>query len=68
MTRRFLYLMGIDWRWIKQRPHHLAEQLLRRHSLLAVFRPSPRRFRWPRNDSRVPRVPLVPTLVQGPAR
>lgn len=25
--RRVLYLMHVDWRWIKQRPHFLAEEL-----------------------------------------
>lgn len=67
-TRRILYLMAVDWRWIKQRPQHLAEQLARRHHVLAVYRPSPRRFAWPHNRSPVRRIPLLPTLVQGPLR
>ena len=67
-TRRILYLMAVDWRWIKQRPQHLAEQLSRRHHVLAVYRPSPRRFSWPHNRSPVRRIPLIPTLVQGPLR
>jgi teichuronic acid biosynthesis glycosyltransferase TuaH len=34
---RVLYLMFVDWRWMKQRPHILAEGLARDHPLLVLY-------------------------------
>src|SRR5690242_14990871 len=35
---RILYLMHVDWRWIKQRPHFLAEALMTHYELLVMDR------------------------------
>ncbi|HEX2863415.1 MAG TPA: glycosyltransferase, partial [Deinococcales bacterium] len=57
---RILYLMHVDWRWVKQRPHHLAEGLNGWADLLVLFRPARGRSRLPANPSRVRRWPLLP--------
>src|SRR5271155_4406099 len=36
--RRILYLMHVDWRWIKQRPQFLAEGLAEHHDVLVLHR------------------------------
>lgn len=57
---RLLYLMHVDWRWIKQRPHFIAEHLAEKHDVLAAFRINPARGRLSGNTSRVHRIPLLP--------
>ena len=32
-----LYLMHVDWRWIKQRPHFLAEELSKRNYVYVLY-------------------------------
>lgn len=59
-ARRILYLMHVDWNWIKQRPHFLAEQLATRHNVLVVYRASRMRLRLPGNPTSVARLPLLP--------
>ena len=50
-----LYLMHVDWRWIKQRPHFLAE-ILSEDLDLAVVHPLKRgRSALPENHSAVTR-------------
>ncbi len=56
---RILYVMHCDWRWIKQRPHFLAEQLTRKHRVIVLYPRDPRRTGWPRNRSRVLRIPFL---------
>ena len=34
---RILYIMGIDWQWIYQRPHILAEKLAQDYDVTVVF-------------------------------
>jgi len=46
MRRRILYAMHIDWRWIKQRPQFLAEELATEHDVQVVHRLIPG-FRGP---------------------
>lgn len=36
MTKKILYLMHLDWRWIKQRPHFIAEGLSKRYDVTVV--------------------------------
>ncbi len=57
---RILYLMHIDWRWIKQRPHFLAENLAEKHDLLAIYRINPSRWKLCRNVSSLRRMPFLP--------
>jgi hypothetical protein len=40
---RVLYLMHVDWGWIRQRPHHLAEGLAARHDVQVLYPVSWRR-------------------------
>jgi teichuronic acid biosynthesis glycosyltransferase TuaH len=57
---RILYLMHIDWGWIKQRPHFIAEQLADKHKVLVAYRINPSRKRMCGNTSRLRRMPLLP--------
>lgn len=34
--KKILYLMNVDWNWIKQRPHFLAEQLMQYYDITVV--------------------------------
>ena len=35
-NNNLLYLMGIQWNWIKQRPHYIAEGLAERYNLVTL--------------------------------
>lgn len=37
MKKKMLYLMHIDWDWIKQRPHFIAEYLQQNYDLIVVY-------------------------------
>ncbi|MES2935533.1 MAG: hypothetical protein V4805_18825 [Pseudomonadota bacterium] len=37
MRKRILYVMHVDWDWIKQRPHFIAQHLSLSHDLLVAF-------------------------------
>lgn len=39
-----LYIMNVDWNWIKQRPHYLAEGLASKYKLIIVYQ-----YRYKRN-------------------
>lgn len=57
-----LYLMHVDWRWIKQRPHFLAELLADELDLVVAHPVHRDRASLPTNDSRVSRRPLLRTI------
>jgi teichuronic acid biosynthesis glycosyltransferase TuaH len=63
--KRILYLMQVDWRWIRQRPHILAEGLTQDNTVLVAHRYYLDRARHPANPSPVVRTGLVPTLDRG---
>lgn len=69
---RLLYVMHVDWDWIRQRPQSLAGQLAREPGLdlLVAYLPNWRRGRLVRTGSRVARVPLprVPLSRFAPIR
>lgn len=44
---RVVYLMHVDIRWPKQRPHFLAEELNAENNVTVLFRAHPRRWRLP---------------------
>ena len=35
--KKIVYMMHVDWNWIKQRPHFIAEELAKEHTLTAVY-------------------------------
>ena len=35
---RMLFMLSVDWNWIKQRPHFLIEELAKKYDLTAVYR------------------------------
>ncbi len=45
MKQRILYVMHISWRWAKQRPHFLAEELSKDYDVIVLYRSSYRRRR-----------------------
>lgn len=67
-NQRWLFLIHVDWRWIRQRPHWFAEEALRRHHVLVAYRLHPRRSTLPKNRSAVCRVPLLPLPLRPPGQ
>jgi teichuronic acid biosynthesis glycosyltransferase TuaH len=65
--KRILYLMHVDWRWIKQRPHILAEGLQQSFEVLVAHRAYLDSFRYPQNKSAIRRAKLIPWLDRGGA-
>lgn len=59
--RKVLYMIHVDWRWIKQRPQFLAENLAEHHDVLVLHRkcidPG---IQLTSNTSSVSRLPLLP--------
>src|SRR5437660_818381 len=56
--------MHVDWRWARQRPHHIAEELARRGlNIRVLFKPSLRLSQLVANPSSIERAPLVGALV-----
>lgn len=37
-THRILYIMNVDWNWIKQRPHYIAEELSEFYTVKIAYR------------------------------
>lgn len=37
MSKKILYLMHVDWDWIKQRPHYIAENLSQNYDVLIIY-------------------------------
>ncbi|PFK21278.1 hypothetical protein [Bacillus cereus] len=56
---KILYIMHVDWGWIKQRPHFLAEGLNKFYDLLVMYRFNPIRKHMIKNDSDVKKLPLL---------
>jgi teichuronic acid biosynthesis glycosyltransferase TuaH len=67
VKKRILYLMHVDWRWIKQRPHILAEGLCQSFEVLVAHRAYLDSFRYPNNESSIRRAKLIPWLDRGGA-
>lgn len=62
--RRILYLMHVDWNWIKQRPQFIAEGLSREHDVYVLYRLGlAKRDQLPRCETRLARLPLLPIPV-----
>src|SRR5438128_5992197 len=60
-SRTLLYLMHVDWRWIKQRPQFLAEHLAETNTVHVVHRLHPvRGAHWDTSIKSPPRLPLLP--------
>ena len=60
MKKRMLYLSHVDWNWIKQRPHFLAEELSRVYDIkvLYAFKNSARGTLQKQNDASISISPL----------
>lgn len=58
MKKKILYLMHVDWHWIKQRPHFLAEGLSAEFDVLVTHPHSNRRAHLIRNKTNLFRVPM----------
>jgi len=59
MKKKILYFMHVDWHWIKQRPHFLAEQLSVDFDMLVAHPYSNRRSHLVRNETSLFRVPML---------
>lgn len=58
--RKMLYMMHVDWRWIKQRPHFLAQELAKEFRLVIQYRPNGNRHLLVQNDAPIPKIPFIP--------
>ena len=58
MKKKILYLMHVDWHWIKQRPHFLAEELSANFDVLVAYPHNNRRSHLVRNKTNLFRVPM----------
>ena len=58
MKKKILYLMHVDWHWIKQRPHFLAEELSANFDVLVAYPHNNRRSHLVRNKTTLFRVPM----------
>lgn len=59
MKARLFYLMHVDWRWIKQRPHFIAEALNTKYDLFVIYAVSRKRNSLTANNSPLKRWPMV---------
>ncbi|SHP75589.1 Uncharacterised protein [Mycobacteroides abscessus subsp. abscessus] len=57
---KILYLMHVDWNWIKQRPHFIAEGLVEKYSVFVLYRLNPNRKSMVKNKSKIKRMPFIP--------
>lgn len=58
MKKKILYLMHVDWHWIKQRPHFLAEELSANFDVLVAYPHNNRRSNLVRNKTNLFRVSM----------
>lgn len=58
MKKKILYLMHVDWHWIKQRPHFLAEGLSANFDVLVAHPHNNRRSHLVGNKTNLFRVPM----------
>lgn len=56
---KILYLMHVDWGWIKQRPHIVAEKLAERNKLKVFYMFSRKRKNITNNPTPVENYPLI---------
>lgn len=62
MSKKILYVMHIDWRWIKQRPHFIAEGLLEYYQVKVVYFYSKRFlpcFKTNKNKGTLSKIPII---------
>jgi teichuronic acid biosynthesis glycosyltransferase TuaH len=57
---RWLFLLHVDWRWIRQRPHWFVDEARKDHEVVVAYRLHPRREALPLNASGVRRFPMLP--------
>lgn len=50
MRHRMMYIMNVDWGWVKQRPHFLAQHLSRLHDVIVIYPYAWRRGHLADND------------------
>jgi hypothetical protein len=59
MKKKILYLMHVDWHWIKQRPHFLAEELSKDFDLVIAHPRNRRRELLVLNSTALFTIPLL---------
>ncbi len=62
MRKKILYLMHVDWDWIKQRPHYMAEHLFKYYELLVVCPYNISRVQLTKNDRTGMKVRPIPHI------
>lgn len=59
MNKKILYLMHVDWGWIKQRPHFIAEKLDKKYDVKIFYMVSRHRKVMTDNKSSVDTFPII---------
>lgn len=60
MKRKILYMMHVDWGWIKQRPHFIAEKLNKTFDISVFYSYARNRKALTINPSDVKKYPIIP--------
>jgi teichuronic acid biosynthesis glycosyltransferase TuaH len=60
MKEKILYMMHVDWDWIKQRPHFIAEKLGKTFDVSVFFSYSRKREGLTVNPTNISRSPIIP--------
>lgn len=60
LQKRILYIMHVDWNWIKQRPQFLAEELSKTNKVLVLYQFCRHRKFLTRNSTGLQKIPLLP--------
>lgn len=58
LKHRILYIMHLDWNWVKQRPHFIAESLASKHHVKVFYSFNPWRRQLAKNASGIARFPI----------
>ena len=65
---KILYLMHVDWHWIKQRPHFLAEELSSEFEVLVVYPRVNNRSHLVENETDLRKIPMMQLPLIRPRR
>ncbi|MGL5051564.1 MAG: hypothetical protein ACRC6E_13195 [Fusobacteriaceae bacterium] len=57
--RKILYLMHVDWGWIKQRPHFIAEELAENFRIVVFYSYGKDRKKMKKNQTKIPVYPFL---------
>lgn len=63
MREEIIYLINLDWGWIKQRPHFIVEELAKRYNMYVFYQRRYRRGKLQQNNDKIRNVKTYPVYV-----